>query len=89
MTKHNWVYPMTNRDKFIEKLRDFVDIKLRRHGAKIRHYHADGGAELISKKVLAILKREGDSGAERHDGAKIPYTGRAHAIDGHSFLSGS
>jgi hypothetical protein len=58
-TKHSWVYPMTDRDEFIEKLRNFVDVKLRRHGAKIRHYHADGGAELISKKVLAILKREG------------------------------
>ena len=50
---------MTDRDEFIEKLRDFVDGKLKSHGEKIRHYHADGGAELISKKVLAILKREG------------------------------
>ena len=25
----------------------------------MRHYHADGGAELISKQVLTILKREG------------------------------
>ncbi len=50
---------MMNRDEFIEKLRDFVDVKLMRHGAKIRHYHADGGAEIISKNVLAILKREG------------------------------
>ncbi len=29
-TKHSWVYPMTDRDEFIEKLRDFVDVKLRR-----------------------------------------------------------
>ncbi len=50
---------MTDRDEFIEKLRDFVDGKLKSHGVKIRHYHADGGAELISKKVLAILRREG------------------------------
>ena len=50
---------MTDRDEFIEKMRDFVDGKLKSHGVKIRHYHADGGAVLISKKVLAILKREG------------------------------
>jgi hypothetical protein len=58
-TKFAWVYPMKTRDEFIEKLRDLVDVKLRRFGAKIRHYHADGGAELISKQVLEILKREG------------------------------
>ena len=50
---------MRDRDEFVEKLRDVVDVQLKRHGAKIRHYHADGGAELISKQVLAILKREG------------------------------
>ena len=58
-TKHSWVYPMTTRDEFIEKFRDFVDVKLKRHGAKLGHYHADGGGELISKQVLTILKREG------------------------------
>ena len=26
---------------------------------KIKHYHGDGGAELISKQVLELLKREG------------------------------
>ncbi len=40
-TKHSWFYPMTDRDEFIEKLRDFVDVKLRRYGAKIRHYHVE------------------------------------------------
>ena len=58
-TKYSWVYPMKDRDEFIEKFRDLVDVKLKRHAAKIGHYHADGGGELISKKVLAILKREG------------------------------
>lgn len=58
-TKFSWVYPMRTRDEFIEKLRDLIDVKLKVFGAKIQHYHADGGAELISKQVLSILKREG------------------------------
>ena len=36
-----------------------MDIELRRHNVKIKHYHADGGAELISKQVLNLLRREG------------------------------
>jgi hypothetical protein len=58
-TKYAWVYPMKTRDEFIEKLRDLIDVKLKSHGVKIKHYHADGGAELISKLVLTLLKREG------------------------------
>ena len=50
---------MNTRDEFVEKLRDLVDVKLKQFGKKIRHYHADGGAELISKQVLTLLKREG------------------------------
>ncbi len=38
-TKHSWVYSMTDCDEFIKKVRNFVDIKLRRYDAKIRHYH--------------------------------------------------
>ena len=58
-TKYSWVYPLTTRDEYLDKLRYFIDVELKRHGVKIKHYHADGGAELISKAVLAILKREG------------------------------
>ena len=58
-TKYSWVYPMRTRDESIEKLRDLIDVKLKHLGAKICHYHADGGAELISKQVLMLLKREG------------------------------
>ena len=58
-TKFSWVYPMKLRDEFIEKLRHLIDVELHSHRAKIKHYHADGGAELISKQVLALLKREG------------------------------
>ncbi len=56
-TKFCWVYPMRMRDESIEKLRDVVDAQLVKFGAKIKHYHADGAAELISKQMLAILKR--------------------------------
>ena len=58
-SKYAWIYPLKTRDEFIEKLRDLIDVKLKSHGVKIKHYHADGGAELISKLVLTLLKREG------------------------------
>ena len=58
-TKFSWVYPMKLRDEYIEKLRHLVDVELHSHRAKLKHYHADGGAELISKQVLTLLKREG------------------------------
>ena len=58
-TKYCWVYPMKTRDESIEKLRDFVDVQLKRFQVTIKHYHADGAAELIGKQVVNILKREG------------------------------
>ena len=58
-TKYCWVYPMKTRDESIEKLRDLVDVQLKRFQVKIKHYHADGAAELIGKQVVQILKREG------------------------------
>ena len=67
-TKFAWVYPMKTRDEFIEKLRDLIDVKLKVLGTKIGYYHADGGAELISKQVLSLLKREG----ARYTGAQKP-----------------
>ena len=56
-TKYCWVYPMKTRDESIEKLRDLDQLK--RSQVTIKHYHADGAAELIGKQVLQILKREG------------------------------
>ncbi len=58
-TKFSWVYGMKTRDEYIEKLRHLVDVELHSHGVKLKHYHADGDAELISKQVLTLLKREG------------------------------
>ncbi len=50
---------MKTRDEYFDNLHYLVDVKLRRHNVKIKHYHADGGAELISKQVLSLLKRKG------------------------------
>ncbi len=58
-TKFSWVYAMKTRDEYIEKLRHLVDGELHSHETKIKHYHADGGAKLISKQVIILLKREG------------------------------
>ncbi len=55
----SWVYPMKTRDEYFEKLRYFVDVELRQNNVKIKHYHADGGAEFITKQVLTLLRREG------------------------------
>jgi hypothetical protein len=58
-TKFSWVYPMKTRDEYIEKKRHLIKTELHSHIAKIKHYHTDGGAELINKQVFALLKREG------------------------------
>ncbi len=58
-TKLLWLYPMKTRNEYIEKRRHLIRTELHSHKAKIKHYQADGGAELISKQVLALLKREG------------------------------
>ena len=47
---------MKTRDESIEKLRDFVDVQLKRFQVTIKHDHA---TELIGKQVVQILKREG------------------------------
>ena len=49
---------MKTQDESIEKLRDLVDVQLKRFQVTIKHYHADGAAELIGKQVVQILKRD-------------------------------
>ena len=58
-TKMSWVYGLKTKDEYYEKFMHFIDVELKRHGTTMKHYHADGGAELISKQVLTVLKREG------------------------------
>ena len=57
--KFSWVYAMKTRDVFFSKLVHLIDVEFLGLGVKIKHYNGDGGAELISKQVLALLRREG------------------------------
>ena len=50
---------MKQRNEFSKHFDDLVNIKLRAHRVSIKHYHADGGAELIEKSILDSLKKMG------------------------------
>ena len=54
-----WVYPMKQRNEFPKHFEDLVNVKLRARRVSIKHYHADGGAELIGKSILDSLKKMG------------------------------
>ena len=58
-TKMLWSYPMKKRNEFSNVLFDLIDVKLHALEVKIKHYHADGGKELISKAVITKLQTEG------------------------------
>ena len=48
---------MKQRNEFPKHFEDLVNVKLRARRASIKHYHADGGAELIGKSILDSLKK--------------------------------
>ena len=50
---------MKSRDEFDGIIEDLIGVQLRALKVSIKHYHADGGAELISKKVLKLQKSAG------------------------------
>ena len=56
-TKYSWVYPMKERSEAFVHLKDFIEVKLKIYGQSMRHYHADGGKELISKAVINLLSQ--------------------------------
>ena len=58
-TKYSWIYSMRKRSEFDLKFKDFILVKLKVFMVQIKHYHYDGGAELISKAVLGMLKEFG------------------------------
>ena len=60
-TKMFWSYPMKKRDEFPKVLFDLIDVKLHALEVKIKHYHADGGKELISKDVISKFAKRGVS----------------------------
>ena len=37
----------------------FAEVQLRVHGCSIKHYHADGEKELITKPVITLLRNLG------------------------------
>ena len=58
-TKMLWSYPMKKRSEFSKVFLDLIDVKLHALEVKIKHYHADGGKELISNTVISKLQKEG------------------------------
>ena len=57
--KYNWVYLMRERSEAFLCIKFFAEVKLRVHGCLIKHYHADGGKELISKSEITPLRNLG------------------------------
>ena len=60
-SKKSKSYPLINRtgDIILLCLRDYIQTELATRNVRLRHYHADGGGELICKLVLAELKSRG------------------------------
>jgi hypothetical protein len=60
-SKRNWVFPMTSRHSkgVLDHLTTFLSEVLPTHGIILRHWHSDGGAELIAKDVLSFLHKKG------------------------------
>jgi hypothetical protein len=58
-TKMLWSYPMRKKSEFLKVFLDLVDVKLHALGVRLKHYHADGGKELISAAVISKLQKEG------------------------------
>ena len=58
-TKYTWVYPMKERSEAFLCIKFLAEVKLRVHGCSIKHYHADGGNNLISKSVINLLRNLG------------------------------
>ena len=55
-TKYTWDYPMKERSEAFLCIKHFTGVMLRLHGCSFKHYHADGGNELISKSVITLLR---------------------------------
>ena len=60
-TKICWVYPLKTREsKFIlSHLTTFVNEVLPSLNIRLRHFHSDGGAELVAADVLTFLHKSG------------------------------
>jgi hypothetical protein len=60
-SKRNWVFPLTTRQSkgVLAHLVTFIEEILPSQGIKLRHWHSDGGSELVAKDVLAYLHKMG------------------------------
>jgi hypothetical protein len=56
-SKLSWVYPLKTREtkELLPVVRRFVEEDLPKHSIVIRHFHSDGGSELIVKELLQYL----------------------------------
>ena len=56
-TKMCWVYPLKTRESkhILAHLTTFVDEVLPSLNIRLRHFHSDGGAELVAADVLTFL----------------------------------
>ena len=50
---------MKERSEAFLCIKSFVEVKLKAHGCSIKHFHADGGKELISQPVINLFKISG------------------------------
>jgi hypothetical protein len=60
-SKKSKSFPLINRtgDLILFCLKEYIQTELEPQGVRLRHYHADGGGELICKIVLAELRNKG------------------------------
>ena len=60
-SKYVWIYPLVSRDEasVLKCLATFVQSDFPPFGFKLGHLHSDGGAELVSAKVLTFLHAHG------------------------------
>jgi hypothetical protein len=56
-SKLSWVYPLKTREtkELLPVVRRFVEEDLPKHSIVLRHFHSDGGSELIAKELLQYL----------------------------------
>ena len=52
---------MKHRSEFNGCFNDFIFVKMKALNARVRHYHADGQVDLISKEILGVLKKIGST----------------------------
>ena len=49
---------MRHRNEFNARFNDFIYVKIKALDERVRHYHADGGVELIRKEILGGVKED-------------------------------